>query len=261
MPIAYRSRAQVGSTTATATVAQADFDAAPQAGDLLVATATGWGAPDGGTDPSLTTPTGWTRHTFIQTGDGTAFDDGWLGVFTKAWTSGDTTYAFTNTSGALGVTVEVVALSGADTTTPNAGTSTGAGTGTSQTVASVTAAVADCLLVAAAATWGTTTAYSSTGTMTQRGTASTTGGGFTRSVAATEALTASGATGTRTFTAGAAGTYWASAAIAVRPFVAPTTSTGSPGTARTFPLPPQGPDPLELARSDDDDYLIATLTT
>lgn len=255
MAIGYRGRAQVGSGTTTATVVQANFDVAPQSGDLLVAFASGHGSPDAGTGSRITTPTGWTPETVTDNGDGSGFDQGSLHIFTKLWTSGDTAYTFNNPdAGGAGVTVEIIALSGVDTTTPNAGTATTGGTGTAQTIPSVTAADVNCWLLAAAATWGTTTAYSSTGTMTQRGTASESGGAFTRSVAATEALTALGATGTRTFTAGAAGTYYASAAIAIRPFVvvvppATTPQLGSGGTRSTLAAPTR-------AQLDDDLLLL-----
>jgi hypothetical protein len=215
MPVGYRGRATGAAFGSSVTVAQADFDVAPQAGDLLVAITFSIALNANG-GSAFSTPSGWSRY-----GGNGAFtdfttDEIFVDGFTKSWSGSDTTYTFATSTAVDACHVLIVALSSANNASPTDGFDfPGSGApASSQVLTSVSPAFANGMLIGAAATSGTSAAYTATGTMTNRGSAAT--AGRMASVVATEALTSAGATGTRTFTAGVAGNFWAGAIVAIR---------------------------------------------
>ena len=186
-------------TDGTITVAQGDFSVAPQAGDLLVALcsieSSGMGSP------GFPTPSGWTLSNatgwFVDPDIGPA---GEMYVFTKAWSSSDTTYSFAPSLSPFhwGIIVDVLCIAGANTTSPLDGTPTNTA---SLVGSSVTTANSNSLLIAHASSLFSLV---KPGSMTDWGNAFATdgtGSGIIQAVAV-EALSSSGSTGSRTFTGG-----------------------------------------------------------
>jgi hypothetical protein len=123
----------------------------------------------------------------------------------------------------------VYLLSGADTTSPvDDSTSIGAiASGTDLSAPSVSPATATALLICHLQTDGITAAPGST--LTPPGTMSNaynlTDGTFMRAIGASQLLSASGATGTRTWTGTRAGVNYTAASVAIKALIIPNTST------------------------------------
>lgn len=171
------------------------------AGDLLVAVI--MQAKEATTAP--TAPTGWTQSGSIA-GGARAGANGASAVFTKvAGASEGASYAFTSTATANGA---IWAVTGADTTTPVEILPAWASTGTTAAIAAAsvtTTSAGDVLLGAFSVLYGTAAVTFSTPTgMTAVGTQRA--GNYLSSAFFHQALTAAGATGTRTSTASNAGT-------------------------------------------------------
>ena len=231
MAVNYKGRAQKSTSTGTLTFSAADFNTSLVAGDLLVACIAGVDA--NAVEATVNSPAGWVnRVNYFVLGSDIAVVDIW----TKEYSALDTTYSFTDGS-EFGTTFDILGtilvLSGHNSASPISGSySFDQGTtATSQVIPSLTTAHANTMLVASAIMSGTTTAYSSTGTMTERATVSE-ATAPARLVAATEEFAGPGATGTRTFTAGAAGIVYAMVIIAVREAPAPSTSPRVVATVR-----------------------------
>ncbi|HEX5525152.1 MAG TPA: hypothetical protein VFX53_17035 [Pedococcus sp.] len=184
-------------------------DASPQVGDVAIAIhandyypATNMPAPTGG-------PGGWAEVVAARA------DAGDTGAHIKIW------WAVVASAGAMTVSVTetgdaneekclaVWVLSGVDTTTPVDAAASGTGTGTANVAPSCSPTGTDSFLICAIESGGgaSTASFTTPGTMTERYELHV--GGLSH-VAASQQLSGSGATGTRTFTAASSIPYAAS---------------------------------------------------
>jgi len=219
MAIEYKGRAIKSGLGPSLTISEGDFNVTPVVNDLIVCLVISSAADgDGGSTPDL--PAGFTSAYPSLTPAIGAFAsqfggaDSRLGA--KPWVAGDSYTATGNDY----MTFIALSFSGVDSASPFHTSVAGVtnGTGTSQVLPSISPDAGYAMLVGFAFTGNTTAAYTSTGTMTNRATASAT---THVTVIASEGPlgSAAGATGTRTFTAGAAGSNWAGGLIALRELV------------------------------------------
>jgi hypothetical protein len=204
--------------SATVSVTTSESPSATQVGDLVVVIYHN----DYYTLAAMGTPTATGSPTLTAVTNGTA-DGGSTFAHIKAYTY------VVNTGGAQTISateggahdeekgMAAYVLSGADTSTPIdiAGNTTSATVDVTQIVSSISPTTTDAFLIAAVNSGNglPATSYTSPGSMTERYDNNV--GGLT-SVSATQQLSASGATGTRTFTAASTGCPWAAVMIAVR---------------------------------------------
>lgn len=192
----------------------------PQAGDrLIIVHKNNWYDFS-----NMPTPTVGGSSSGVNAISGGSFDDGVNALHIKSYTydvasTGDLTVVITETGAAdEEKCLEVWVLDAVDPTTTIEDADTASGSGTSQAAASSTPTSADDLLICSLI-GSANTAYTPPGSMTE--TYDATDGAFIRVTGAYEQLSASGSTGTRTFT-GPAGA-WAALTLSVK-----TESTGPP---------------------------------
>jgi len=219
-----RGTASNNSTSTTVTIAQAAFDVAPLAGDLLVAFCA-TSAADSSGSARFSNPIGWTPVTYC-TSNGDAM--GGISVFQKSWQASDGTYTFDTGGVNQACRAIVVALAGnARLDVVDVQNSTA--TATAQTAPSVTPSTTEDLLLCAWLSTGggaTVVSYTPASGMTElrdNGVNNTAGATVAMCV---DSLTLSSvaATGTKTATASASRVY-GSVTLSALP-IGPTTGTG-----------------------------------
>lgn len=151
-------------------------------------------------DPGAISVTGFTEIGQAYDGTNSRAYFGWRDA-----QSGDTTFASSWTSAARGASWAIISFTGAATgAPPSASLAVDSGSNTSMVAPSVTASTASDMLFSGWTQFGVNGTYTVPGSMTSRFNLASTSSDRPEVLGATEQLSASGATGTRTATQGAA---------------------------------------------------------
>lgn len=207
----------VGSSATTTSTATASKPTGTASGDVLLAFVC---VPDKGALP-VTGPAGWTK--LVENISSFSSNEGLSVWYILAGGSEPSSYSWT-LNAARRYIVNIFRISGADATTPinvSGGAINPAGdlVGVSNPAApSVTTTVADCLLLCAAVSDTGDITYTAPSGMSLAWQQNQSNSGLNRvsAAVASETISSSGATGTRTFTPSTT-SYWAAASIAIAP--------------------------------------------